>query len=72
MKKQTTYLSYLVRLWRVHDDEDCHPVIEQAVWRASVENPHTRERKHFASLEELFDLLRQQTNVPSEAKEGEQ
>ncbi len=71
MKKQTTYLSYLVRLWRVSDDEDCQPVIEQAAWRASVENPHTRERKRFASLEALFDFLREQMGILPDTDENQ-
>jgi hypothetical protein len=29
----------------------------------SLESPHTRERQGFASLEELFDFLREQIGV---------
>jgi hypothetical protein len=48
------YLSYLLRLWRVGK--------EQAVWRASLESPHSGERIGFASLDELFAFLREQTD----------
>ncbi|MBM4464520.1 MAG: hypothetical protein FJ014_02945 [Chloroflexi bacterium] len=43
------YLSYLLRLWRVGKEE--------AVWRASIESPHTGQRIGFASLEDLFTFL---------------
>ena len=48
------YLSYLLRLWRVGT--------EMAVWRASLESPHGGGRIGFASLDELFAFLQQQTN----------
>jgi hypothetical protein len=46
------YLSFLLRLWRESGEE--------AVWRASLEDPHTGERMGFASLEALVAFLRQQ------------
>jgi hypothetical protein len=54
------YISYLLRLWRVDGENEPHPP-EKAVWRASLEDPNTRERKAFASLDELFDFLRERT-----------
>ena len=48
------YFSYLLRLWRVGK--------QKAVWRASLESPHSGERIGFASLDELIAFLRQQTN----------
>lgn len=60
---QPDYVSYLLRLWRASDGED-------TVWRASLESPHTGERKGFASLDELFDFLRQQTAVSSDSSGG--
>jgi hypothetical protein len=45
------YLAYMLRLWRVEDDET-------PCWRASLETPHTGERRVFASLEALFVYLR--------------
>jgi hypothetical protein len=50
------YLSYLLRLWRVSDEEG-------PVWRASLKSAHSGERLGFASLEELFDYLRAETGV---------
>jgi hypothetical protein len=61
MKKQPDYLSYLLRLWRVNDDTQ--PGAEKAIWRVSLENPHTGERKGFVSLDELFNFLREQAGI---------
>ena len=63
-KERPDYLSYLLRLWQVNDDEAPHGEGE-VVWRASLESSHTGERKSFASLEDLFDFLREQTGVSS-------
>jgi hypothetical protein len=49
-KEQPDYLSYLLRLWRVSGEE-------KAVWRASLESPHTGERRGFANLADLFTFL---------------
>jgi hypothetical protein len=49
-KEQPDYLSYLLRLWRVSGEE-------KAVWRASLESPHTGERQGFANLADLFTFL---------------
>jgi hypothetical protein len=54
-KEQADYLSYLLRLRRVSGQE--------AVWRASLEDPHTGDLHNFASLEEVFDFLRAQTGA---------
>ena len=48
------YLAYLLRLWQVNQNGD-------PVWRASLEDPRTGERRGFASLETLMDFLREQT-----------
>jgi hypothetical protein len=55
-EKELDYLSYLLRLWRANDGK-------QHVWRASLENSLTSERQGFASLDELFEFLRQQTGT---------
>jgi len=55
-KEQPDYVSYLLRLWRASDAEG-------AAWRASLESPHTGERRGFASLDELFGFLRHTTAV---------
>ncbi|MBF6614271.1 MAG: hypothetical protein IVW55_14185 [Chloroflexi bacterium] len=46
--EQRRYLSYLLRLW-----QDRSP----AVWRASLEDPQTRERLGFADIAQLFTFL---------------
>jgi hypothetical protein len=48
------YLAYMLRLWEVASDEEL-------AWRASLESPHTGERRGFASLEVLFEFLEEQT-----------
>jgi hypothetical protein len=53
-REQPDYLSYLLRLWRVSDEE--------AVWRASLESPHTGQRRGFANLTDLFTFLEQEVN----------
>ena len=49
------YLAYMLRLWRVHDDDG------EPTWRASLESPHTAERQGFADLEALFEFLKERT-----------
>jgi hypothetical protein len=56
--KDTRYRSFLLRLWRTNEDE-------AAVWRASLESPHTGKRKAFADLASLFAFLREQTDNSS-------
>lgn len=53
---QPHYLAYLLRLWRVGSEGE-------AVWRASLEDAHTGERKGFADLDALFDHVRSQTRA---------
>ncbi len=58
-KKQADYLAYQLRLWRTRGEE-------RAMWRASLKSAQTRERRSFASLDDLFDFLRQQTGMSSD------
>jgi hypothetical protein len=51
--EERRYLSYLLRLWQIKSGGEL-------VWRMSLENPHTHQRQGFASLEALFDFLREQ------------
>jgi hypothetical protein len=51
------YLSYLLRLWVVQNQE-------VSVWRCSVEDVQTGERHGFASLESLCEFLREATGRP--------
>ncbi len=49
-EKQPTYRAYLVRFWQEGD----------AVWRGTVEDPHSGQRHAFADVEQLLDFLRRQ------------
>ena len=60
-KGQLDYLSYLLRLWRVSGDGESPGMGRKAIWRASLESTRTGERKSFASLDDLFNFLREQT-----------
>jgi hypothetical protein len=55
MSKPPIYIAYLLRLWQVEDRLE-------SVWHASLEDPHTGERKGFADLESLWAFLREQIN----------
>ena len=64
------YHAYLLRLWRTEYQG-------QWQWRASLESPHTRERRLFSSLEQLFAFLSEQcedqaAGVDEEEPEGQQ
>ncbi|MBI5031386.1 MAG: hypothetical protein HZB51_12725 [Chloroflexi bacterium] len=51
--RRNDYASYLLRVWQVESDG-------KRIWRASLENVHTGERRGFASLELAFTFLREQ------------
>jgi hypothetical protein len=59
-KQYTNTYSYLLRLWPTS-------VAGQQVWWASLEHAQTGERLGFATLEELFVFLMQQTEHDSAA-----
>lgn len=44
------YQAYLLRLWLAGDDD-------AAVWRASLEDPRTGERRGFADMDSLLAFL---------------
>ena len=48
------YLAYLVRLWRVMS-------AGRSVWRGSLEDAHTGERRGFTDLDALFAFLKSRT-----------
>lgn len=48
------YLAYMLRLWQVKGEG-------KLLWRASLEDVRTGERRGFASLEELLTYLREET-----------
>ena len=71
-KEQPTYLSYLLRVWRGHDDgmlrridDRSYDTRKKTIWLASVESSLTGKRHGFASLDDLFRFLRRQTGTVS-------
>lgn len=55
------YLSYLLRLWQTHSEGE-------HIWRASLENPGTGQRRGFPCLHDLFVFLEGQTRSGSPAE----
>jgi hypothetical protein len=51
--ERPAYRSYLLRLWRARASEG-------GAWRASLQDPHTGERRGFADLSQLLAFLEQQ------------
>jgi hypothetical protein len=49
-EKPRRYLAYLLRLWQASSGGEL-------VWRASLESPHTGERRGFACLAKLVSFL---------------
>ena len=49
-REQGRYISYLLRLWQTRSDG-------KLIWRASLESPHTGERRGFTNLGDLFAFL---------------
>ena len=60
--QEPRYLAYLLRLWQVRDNNEM-------VWRASLEDPHSGERRGFASLEMLVAFLQEQTRSATQNQE---
>jgi hypothetical protein len=54
MPKPRVYYSFLLRMWQTSDGERC-------TWCASLEQPGTRERWGFGTLEQLFEFLQEKT-----------
>lgn len=63
-QEQPDYLAYQLRLRRTHSGGG-------AIWRVSLKSARTYEERGFASLDDLFDFLRRQTSVSSDANGGE-
>ena len=63
--KQRRYVAYLLRLWL--SDNAGEPA-----WRGSLEDPHSGNRLGFANLPSLFEFLREQTEIPSGAPDGQE
>jgi len=49
-----TYLAYLVRLWKVNQDEQC-------CWRVSIEDPFTGERHGFVNVNAFIAFIKEKT-----------
>jgi hypothetical protein len=60
-EKPRRYLSYLLRLWQASSGGEL-------VWRSSLENPHTGERRGFACLAELAAFLEEETRNQPQAE----
>ena len=60
----TTSRSYLLRLWATG-------VADQQVWRASLEDVQSGERRGFANLEQLFVFLMEQTEHRGDAPDAQ-
>jgi len=58
---QKKYLSFLLRLWRVRQNDN-------DIWRASLEDSRTGERRGFAGLEALTEFLSQLTQGGGEER----
>jgi hypothetical protein len=54
-REQGRYISYLLRLWQTRREG-------KLIWRASLESPHTGERRGFTNLEELFGFLEKEVS----------
>ncbi|MHB0857879.1 MAG: hypothetical protein ACYC5M_09945 [Anaerolineae bacterium] len=70
---ENRYQAYLLRLWQVDDGQS-------AVWRASLENAHSGDRRAFANRQELLAFLEdlapdqpspETASPPAEALHGE-
>ena len=59
--KQTFYVAYLIRLWRVDD-------FNRPVWRMMLENVHSANRHYFNRLEDLILFLEKQTQSQNDQK----
>jgi hypothetical protein len=56
-EEEQGYRAYLVRLWQARSRG-------QIVWRASVEDAHSGERRGFADLAHLFAFLEEAAGQP--------
>ncbi len=48
-RRQATYQVYVLRMWQEQDAAPGRP----AVWRLSLEDPRTRQRRAFQSVDEM-------------------
>lgn len=57
IEKQMSYRVYVLRSWQEGTPTSAAP----AVWRFSLEDPNTRQRRGFADLEALMSFLAVET-----------
>lgn len=50
MESSGSYRAYMLRMWSVEQSG-------QAVWRASLEDPHTRQKIGFSNVEALIGYI---------------
>ncbi len=67
VNQERRYLSYLLRLWQESADDP--PGCDSPLWRASLERPQSDIRQGFASLEDLFAFLENETGSSSPSSE---
>jgi hypothetical protein len=56
-QKPSRYLSYIVRCWQ---EPSVHAGRETKVWRFSLQDPRTNQRRGFATLEALLVSLQEE------------
>jgi hypothetical protein len=61
MKAATTYVSFLIRLWRERNTESPEPTAD---WKSEVEHIQTGRRWTFSTLDKLLGFLRRQAENP--------
>ena len=59
MDRPPSYRSYVLTCWAEQSQDPSVPV----VWRFSLEDPHTGQRRGFVSPEDLFAFLEQQMGM---------
>jgi len=59
----TIYHAYLLRIWQTK-----LTATGQIIWRASLEDPRTGDRLGFATLEQLFAYLIEQTEHMNQSR----
>ncbi len=63
-KRPSHYYAFLLRMW----EENGQLLDEQGVWRFSLEDSQTGQRKGFASLEKLVAFLLAQAGAAENAR----
>ena len=61
------YNAYILRLWQERAASPAHP----AVWRFSLEDTHTRQRRGFGDLAGLVEFLQVQMEAGETKEKGD-